>query len=1116
MIRILGPLAVDGVASRDLGGPRPQGLLAALAVEFPQAVSRDRLVDLLWRVPPPSAAAAVHVYVSQLRRALAPSIAVVERAASGYRLNGPDDLVDAARVEATVRRARLLLADGRSVEVRRALDGLDEALRLFRGPPLEGLTSQPFAPPAAERLDELRLQAAKLRVECQLELGLELVTVADLDRLLGEHPYDEELWRLSALALYRSSRQRDALETLQRARRVLAADLGVEPGPGLRDLERAILDHDPALGHRSGRAGAAGRDLPASVAARRGESGRSHEGEDGTGGPGPEGGTCAVERPDPGPAPPAATGRGAAWRKGHWPTYHTSFVGRARELGVLGELLGSRRLVTVVGPAGLGKSRLAAELEAHPPPGTVLPTSRLFVEATETSSVEEVLAAFARALGESAAARGVDQLCRLLGNASWLVVVDRCEEAVPALSPVLSGILRHCPATHVLCTSRQALGIPLECVWELPPLGGESGPASSDRPDVALFLERADRAGGGLAVTDRTAVLGVVAQLDGLPLAIEIAAGATVALPLAELAGRLQGGLRLALPAEPGVDPDRRHSNLGRALRSSYELLPAPEQALLRALSVFPGPFSLGDADDLLRRAEARGTDVALGLQRLVGVSLLPRPQAGRQRPYRLLDSVRVFSAERLAEEPEEENRLRRAHAEVQLDLARTAAPALDGPEPARCSALLDDREPDLSEAAAWLAAHGAREPSAEIELLLVIHLLYRYRHADGRTRASALLADPGLEPSTRAKAAWMLAMHSIMADDYHGAGRACEAGIELVRSREEPVLGLLLVELAEVLRTRDQDRERAATLLDEAAALAAALRDARLDLEVARVRLTLAWDAGDFEEAERAGRHWRRVATSLRHARGVAEASVHLGAVLLAQGRPAAAETQFRSASEFFSEAGDPFSVAYLVYCRARVAQDLGRHDEARALAEEACRHFSVLGDAFGQSVSTRVRGESAHALGHLAEAEVDLRLALELADGPGYSDDAALAANALARLLLDTGDLAEAAALCQQGLETLDPSRPSRIRGPLLATLARALLADGQESAATGALREAATECRRTRWSYALAQLAEAEAAWRAQPGSDRGRPRPLLRSGGLDTGVRLAESDVGPPQG
>lgn len=1111
MIRILGPLEVDGVTSRAVGGPRPAGLLAALAVEFPRAISRDRLVELLWHDPPPKATAAVHVYISQLRRALGPTSATVERISTGYRLVGPDDIVDAARVEAALGRARLLLADGHSIEVRRALDGLDEALRLFRGPPLEGLTSQPFAPPAAERLAELRLQTALLKVSCQLELGLEPAAIADLDHLLDDHPYVEELWGRCALALYRANRQHDALETLQRARRLLAEDLGVEPGPALRDLERAILVHDPSLQRcadpevtavASDLGTAWARRRPASQANDSTATARRVSAERGSDGAGtPPGGrrarvpAAADAGIAAGAAAAAAAGAAAAAaggrRYGTWPAYTTSFLGRDRELGLLGNLLQAHRLLTVVGPAGIGKSRLVTELEAHPPPGTTLPASRVFVDVMGRSTIEELAAAFALALGESAVASGVDPLCRLLGGSRWLVIVDRCEQATPALAPVLGALLERCPATQVLCTSRQALGAPTERVFELPPLVGETGNAA-DRPDIELFLARARRRASELSDAEWQALLAVADHLDGLPLAIEIAACAAGSLPLVELPGRLRGALGLTLAPEPGVDPDLRHSSLRAALRSSHELLGEPARALLRALAVFPGNFAIGDLEDLLERAGSPRLEAALPLHELVGASLVPRPHPNRRRPYRLLDGVRLFAAELLDEDRAEAAALRGAHAQSQLELVAWAAPALDGPEPARCAELLDEAEPDLVTAAAWLGVNGAREAAAEIELLLARHFLDRYRLTEGHRLAAAAAADPDLGAAIRARAAWLLASFAVLGDRYEEAGRACASGIELARELGGRPLGLLLTRLAEVVRTRDQDRARAAELLGEAEMLARTLEDRRLDAEIARVRHMIAWDEGRFEEAERLGRHWRRLASSLQDARGVAEASVHLGAVLLARGLVAAADTQFERASAFFAESGDPFAVAYLVYCRARAAQELGRHDEAHALATEGYRHFSVLGDAFGRSLTIRARGETAHALCRLEAAEADLREAMELADGPGYTDDFALAANALARLLLDTAGKAEAILLCEQGLDALGPEQPSRLRGPLLATLSRALLAEGRSREAEAALGKATEECRRTRWATALAQLAEAEAAWRQHPSSTRGRPR------------------------
>jgi DNA-binding SARP family transcriptional activator len=300
-VRLLGPVqAVRAGREVLLGGPRQRAVLALLVLEAGRVVPTGRLVEELWRgSPPPGAAVTVRSYVSRLRSALAPEVAVAARG-GGYVISvGPDQL-DASRFELLVAAGHDALALGRAVA---AGARFREALGLWRGPALGDVLE--VEPPAREaaRLEELRLAAAEARVEADLAAGLHAEVTGELERLVAEHPLRERLWRLLMLALYRDGRQADALDVYRRVRAMLTQELGLEPGEELRQLEWAVLRHE---------------------------------------------------------VPPAAPDQ----PRHNLPTRLTSFVGREDELAAVGKLLDQARLVTLTGPGGAGKTRLAVEFAA--------------------------------------------------------------------------------------------------------------------------------------------------------------------------------------------------------------------------------------------------------------------------------------------------------------------------------------------------------------------------------------------------------------------------------------------------------------------------------------------------------------------------------------------------------------------------------------------------------------------------------------------------------------------------------------------------------------------------------------------------------------------------------
>ena len=1030
LIRLLGPFGVDGLDGRTLGGPRQQSVLALLALRQGDVVTRDRLVDQIWVEPPGRPVSVLQVYVSQLRHLLEGSPAGIETVGGGYRLVGPDDLVDARRFERLLAEAELLMATGDGVRLRRAVDLLGAALGLFRGRPLETFDGQPFAGPASTRLEELRLRALGARLSGQLSLGEHEVVLPELEAAVAEHPFRERFAELLMLALYRSGRQADALVVFQRTRRCLVEELGVSPGPELVRLEAAVLRHD------------AGLLLT---------------------------GTGVEAVPD---RPALAEAAGGITRLGRWPTSGTSFVGRERELGMLAELAARHRLVTLTGVGGVGKTRLAVEAVSRLG-GRLGLTEAVFVDATPAAGLDGLLAAFSSALGNNAVAAGVPQLCAELAGRRALVLLDRAEHVLGPLSPLLAEVSDRCPELRMLVTSRQPVGLRTEHAFEVPPLS-----LASAGDAVELFAERTRRLLFEEASSPgwRSTVASLCRQLDGLPLAIEVVAGMAESIALPDLVERMSGSLRLEAPQR--WSDDRVHHTLAAAMARSYDLLEREEQALFRALGIFPAAFDLAAAEQVAAGVGLAASRVPLLLARLVDRSLVPRPRHGAARPYRMLETVSLFAGERLRAEEDEHRAVSELHARLCLDVAAEAGPGLVGPRPAEWLGRVDELEADLRAAVAWWRRAGAPSEACRIGLVLGTHHLYRFRLQEGRALVRELVeTEPLPPPAERCRGWWLLASLEVMADDFDAAAGDCEAGIAVARNAGcERELGALLARRAEVFRNRERDIPASRRLLEEAAGLAARLEDLRVEAEVLRMVTMLEWDAGHLEAALAAAQRWRAIGLRLDDPRTAADATTQLGGLAVALGRYEEGERWYEEVAGFFAETGDPLEVAYSVYCRARAVHQEGRYEAAAELASEALALFERIGDAWGRSISHRAAGQAAHALGRLRDAEAHLLVALDLGRSLGYPDDLAASMAALGALVLDTGDPARAEQLAEEGLASLDPATPSRHRGPLLVLSALAALRSGDLAGARKRLVAAEEECERSGWATARTQLESA----------------------------------------
>jgi predicted ATPase/DNA-binding SARP family transcriptional activator len=624
---VLGPLVLerDGVTV-PLPSGRQRTLLALLALGGGVAISRDRLIDELWgEHPPASAVSALHVHLSKLRGLLGGAL-VLE--AAGYALTRDAYELDLWRFEALIERARS--------EPQGAAALLTEALALFRGEPLCDVASEGAVADWRRTLEEKRLQAVLMRLDAELAAGGAGELVAELERLVGAHPFEERLWGQLMVALHRAGRQAEALEAYQRARRLFAGELGLEPGAPLARLQQRVLDRDPALLAADDAAGSTG------------VSPGSGPGSAAPGGP----------RDARDPASPAS----------NLPRPLTRLLGREDDLASLTELTDDPdlRLVTLTGPGGVGKTRLVLELarrlEHDYADGAV------FVRLEKLTDPALVAAEIASALAVRDGTDGpsADGLPGYLRDRELLMVIDNFEHLLAAAS-LVAELLETGPRIRLLVSSRTALRIRGEQTFEVEPLGlpaGESDAELAGSPAVQLFLQCATAADRRLEIdpaTTRTMAT-ICRALDGLPLAIELAASRSHLMSPAQIADQLAQPLSIGEHALRDL-PDRQQT-LQSTIRWSYDLLTPGARETLCSAGVFLGGFTLPALEVVVGRPVAAEADELLE-------SRLIRRQLAEGR-FELLELVRAFALEEL----EAGGRAATAHEHHREYFARHAAPA--------------------------------------------------------------------------------------------------------------------------------------------------------------------------------------------------------------------------------------------------------------------------------------------------------------------------------------------------------------------------------------------------------------------------------------------------------
>ena len=660
-IRVLGSIEVvrHGIPI-SIGGSKPRLALALLAVHLGSVVSTDRICEELWGDNQPADPAAVlQSHLSRLRRLLRPEAEIVARP-PGYLLDAPPDTIDARRFELLCEQAATA-SDPRTV-----VELLERAQACWRGPAFDEFVEHEWAVPAAVRLGELRANASEDLFEARLALGGDATLVGDLEAAVVQQPFRERLWCQLVVGLYRCGRPVEALRHAEAYRVLMREELGLDPSPTMRDLEAQVLNEDPTLLH----------------------------------------GVHGAQRPQP--------------RRRASET--TRLVGRGRELEELIVTIRSHRMVTLNGPGGVGKTRLAkrlanelwdefdgevfiAELAAVNDPASTVASLAIAVDVQQRQnlSVEETLIEYLR-------------------SRRALLVLDNCEHLRATVASLSERLLSWCPHITLLATSREVLGLPGEQVWSVGPLRVPEQESDAtvalvaEVPAAQLFVERAIAARPGFALGPENVadVVRIVRRLDGLPLTIELAAARIRSMSASALADRIEGGFELLSGAQASLP--FRHRTVEDLVAWSYDLLDPDEQLLFARLSVFTGSFELDAVEGVCGGRGLSVSMVAMLLANLVDKSMVQVTEERIPR-YRLLETLREYGRHSL--DDTERNEVRARHLRWYLDMAERCATALAGLDEPNAVVMLDRGFENLRAAHAW----SIEQASVDYALRLVSSL---------------------------------------------------------------------------------------------------------------------------------------------------------------------------------------------------------------------------------------------------------------------------------------------------------------------------------------------------------------------------------------------------------
>ncbi|MFF8791087.1 BTAD domain-containing putative transcriptional regulator [Streptomyces sp. NPDC015125] len=1036
-IGMLGPFEVrtDDGGSADVPGARLRGLLIALALKPGQVVPKASLVDWIWGEHlPADATNALQRLVSRLRKALPDG--VVESRTDGYRLALEPDAVDAVRFESLVTAAQACTEDGS-----RRVRLLREALELWRGAAMQdvGLQDSAVFDAAVVRLEGLRLTATEERAGAEVTLGRGAELVMELTDLVAAHPVRERLVAALMRALAAAGRDSEALLVYQRAREALADALGVDPSPELAALHLALL---------------------------RGEVGRREEG-----------------------------------RRTNLRAELTTFVGRGADVAAVRELIAEHRLTTVIGPGGSGKTRLATEaartLVGDLPDGAwLVELAAIGADGDVAQSTLAGLGLRDALLGGAANAEPTDRLIAAIREREALLILDNCEHVIESAAVFAHRVLGECRRLRILATSREPLGITGEALWPVEPLAlpeGDAGPGEIESSSaVQLLRDRAGAVRRDLAVDAPTlaTMVRVCRALDGMPLAIELAAARLRTMSIDQLAHRLDDRFRLLTSGSRTALP--RHQTLRAAVDWSWELLTDAERMVLRRLSVFSGGASPEAAERVCAGEAVEQEQVLELLTALTEKSLLLAEVDSAPR-YRMIGTIKEYAGQRLAEAGESDL-ARHAHLAYFTEFAETAEPHLRRAEQLEWLAMLVAEHDNIGSAMRGALAAGEAQAAMRLAAGAGWYWWLGGHRTEGMELITAAARTPGeVTDEVRAMA---YALVVLFVSSGRGDERQAEEWIRKAhrfstRSRRRSPLLALVAALERLLQTPDAFLPAFEPLLDNEDPWVRAL--ARLQL--GKMRIVLGQDGPDADaHLERALAEFRVLGERF----GISFALTELADRRAVRGEFAGACEHYEQAIAVVTEVGATEDVIRMRSRQAQLYWLLGdKEASAAALAEaQRCAERVTWPDALAElalskaelarwggnaeeaykqlGVATAVLGDEAeqpniramkhdllgYLAGDLGEARAHRAAACEAASEAGYAPLTAQVLVGVADLALRRDDHEQAARLlaASAGVRGLpDRSHPDVAR---IEQTARCRLGDARFA-------EATREGTRTNWS-------------------------------------------------
>jgi predicted ATPase/DNA-binding SARP family transcriptional activator len=703
-LRDLGSLLIEvGDVQTTAGGVKPARILSALLVNANRRVSQDALVTAVWGDQADQSTGTLVSHIWRLRKVMEPHRSARQAPtylvndSGGYRLIVNSENADSLRFAQLADQGDDLLLSG---DPQRALGRYDLALELWRGRPFDAVADDEWAAAPVARLEELYAHVHEQRVEALLRTGDPERAIVALEDLVARLPFRERLWSQLMLSFYRAGRIEEALRTYRRVRELLLDDMGLEPGLELRELHQRMLEQDPAL---------------------------------------------SPERParlQQGPERPPQV---------HLPVRLSSLVGRETELDRLARLLRRCPLVTLVGAAGCGKTRLAIEVARAAAPQA--PDGVWFVDLTAVEDPDAVVDTVVSTIGIAAGpvGGGTAALRGYLRDRRLLLVLDNCEHVLPAVRRLLDELLSEDAECRILATSREPVGIDGEVLWTLAPLdvrAGDDGPSSAAR----LFLSKAETVDPLFDLTPDTAadVEGICAAVDGLPLAIELAAGRIRSASLAEI--RREVTVDLAALARVGYERVEHHQTVEVSVEWSVRLLADRERTVHSRLSVLPGVFTVEAARAVAGWEPVSPRDVPGLLAQLVHRSLLevvPADRPGRPTRFRQLATVRAHAARMLAAAGEGDQVLDRRTAWLR-ELA-DRRPPYTSEDTAGWYAQVEDNHDTVAAVLQRSLVDRPDPVGVHLTARLTQYWFHRERLTEGARWMDAALALPDADPGDRA-----------------------------------------------------------------------------------------------------------------------------------------------------------------------------------------------------------------------------------------------------------------------------------------------------------------------------------------------------------------------------